>query len=610
MTEVLDRGYPADTQDASSYDVFISYSHAQDAPVAEALQRDLRRFGVPWYRHRLVPPGSRPSGQRRPLRVFRDVTNLSASPGLWPDIARALASSEWFVLVASPAAARSEWVRREVAWWLDNRPVKRMLIAWTDGGLTWKGDDFDWAQTDAAVPPELSGKFAEEPKWIDLRSLRPGVSAAAKLQLGDLVAEFAAPIRGLDKDTLVGEHIRQRRQTRFTAGAAVAALAALAVAASAFAVDASYQARQARAGQLAAEQQNRHALARQLIAQADLLSASDPQLALQLATAGYTILPGAETRAGVFNTLAGTPLEGTVRASAGFVGSVAYAPHGSLLAVAGPGSVQLFDVAVPSRPRLLTTLAQPDQNGLITAVAFSPDGRVLATLGFGIDLFDVSDPAHAVQIGSQLDTGPQEVPSAMAFSPNGHTMAIVAGDIELWDITDSTAPRQVSTYPNPEQNDYPPVAFSQDGSLLAVGGGSHNLLLLNVADPRRPVAAGPPLGGHTAAINAVAFLPRSHLIAAASADDTTIVWDITSPARPRRVATLGGHTDNVTALAYSGDGKVLAAGSLDSTVTLWDMTDPARPRQIGAPLPQPTGVSALAISPDGVNRRRLSRLLA
>jgi hypothetical protein len=106
------------------YDAFISYSHAQDRLIADALQREMQRFGVPWYRHRPLPPGSPAQvGSLRPLLVFRDITNLAATPGLWPDIERALGMSEWFILMASPAAARSPWVRKKSpGGWRTGRP--------------------------------------------------------------------------------------------------------------------------------------------------------------------------------------------------------------------------------------------------------------------------------------------------------------------------------------------------------------------------------------------------------------------------------------------------------------------------------------------------------
>jgi len=92
--------------------------------VARALQTGLEQFAKPWYR----------------LRVFRDITSLSANPGLWSSIERALASSAWLVLMASPEAARSPWVDREVAWWRANKSPQRLLVVLTEGEFAWEED--------------------------------------------------------------------------------------------------------------------------------------------------------------------------------------------------------------------------------------------------------------------------------------------------------------------------------------------------------------------------------------------------------------------------------------------------------------------------------------
>src|SRR5215204_6453085 len=107
-----------------SYDAFISYSHAKDKSVAAALQSVVQRLGKPWYR-------------RRALRVFRDDTSLSATPSLWPAIEQALAQSRYLILLASPEAAASPWVGKEVAYWLDHKGADTLLIAFTDGTLAW-----------------------------------------------------------------------------------------------------------------------------------------------------------------------------------------------------------------------------------------------------------------------------------------------------------------------------------------------------------------------------------------------------------------------------------------------------------------------------------------
>src|SRR5580658_1333571 len=106
------------------YDAFISYSHAKDKPIAAALQSAIQRLGKPWYR-------------RRALRLFRDDTSLSATPHLWPTIERALGQSRHFLLLASPEAAASQWVDREVAYWLEHKSIDTLLIGLTDGELLW-----------------------------------------------------------------------------------------------------------------------------------------------------------------------------------------------------------------------------------------------------------------------------------------------------------------------------------------------------------------------------------------------------------------------------------------------------------------------------------------
>jgi hypothetical protein len=132
--------------------------------------------------------------------------------------------------MASPAAAKSRWVTDEIEWWKANRSADRILIALTDGDIKWSGRDFDWDVTDA-IPRSLSGAFVEEPLWMDLRKLRASEPNAAmakeRPRLGTIVAEFAAPIHGREKDELVGEHLRQRKETRRLLAAVIASLSVL-----------------------------------------------------------------------------------------------------------------------------------------------------------------------------------------------------------------------------------------------------------------------------------------------------------------------------------------------------------------------------------------------
>ena len=91
-----------------TYDGFISYSHAADGLLAPRLQSALQRFAKPWWK-------------RRAVRIFRDESSLAANPQLWSSITEALDASNWFILLLSPDAAKSEWVNREIAYWRGGR---------------------------------------------------------------------------------------------------------------------------------------------------------------------------------------------------------------------------------------------------------------------------------------------------------------------------------------------------------------------------------------------------------------------------------------------------------------------------------------------------------
>ena len=80
--------------------------------------------------------GRRP-GRLHALRVFRDKTDLAASPDLWGKITDALDRSRYLIAVLSPEAAASEWVNKEVAYWLEHRGPQNLLLVVAHGQLDW-----------------------------------------------------------------------------------------------------------------------------------------------------------------------------------------------------------------------------------------------------------------------------------------------------------------------------------------------------------------------------------------------------------------------------------------------------------------------------------------
>lgn len=225
------------------YAAFLSYSHAADGKLCPALQAALHRFAKPWYRLRAI-------------RIFRDQTSLSANPGLWPAIEKALSESEYFILLASAQSAQSVWVGREISWWLQHRSADRMLIGLTEGELRWNSNagDFDWQRT-SALSPALQGQFKNEPLFVDLRWARSEEDLSLRnSRFRAAIVDLAATLHGRPKDELEGEDVRQYRRTRRLASTAITVLSLLLIAAGSAAIIAYRQSQVAKRQTQVAEQ--------------------------------------------------------------------------------------------------------------------------------------------------------------------------------------------------------------------------------------------------------------------------------------------------------------------------------------------------------------------
>ncbi len=199
----------------AAYDAFISYSHAKDKPIAAALQSVVQELGKPWYR-------------RRALRVFRDDTSLSATPSLWPSIEQALSQSRFLILLASPEATASQWVGKEVSYWLEHKGPDTLLIAVTSGDLAWDNAAGDFGRHDETpLPAALVGRFASEPKWVDVRAYRDGANPR-DMHFAELAADLAAAVHGMPKEDLLSEELRQQRRALTLAWSAAGSLLVLA----------------------------------------------------------------------------------------------------------------------------------------------------------------------------------------------------------------------------------------------------------------------------------------------------------------------------------------------------------------------------------------------
>ncbi len=194
-------------------------------------------------------------------------------------------------------------------------------------------------------------------------------------------------------------------------------------------------------------------------------------------------------------------------------------------------------------------------NDVVQAVAFSPDGRLLATGDSKARLWNPATGEHIRTL-----TGHTGWIRAVAFSPGGQLLATGGhdGTARLWNPATGVHIRTLTGHTGGVWA----VAFSPGGQLLATGGDDGAARLWNPATGEHIRT----LTGHTGLVWAVAFSPGGHLLATGGDDGAARLWN---PATGEHIRTLTGHTGGVWAVAFSPDGRLLATGSYDQTTRLW-----------------------------------------
>jgi WD40 repeat protein len=205
---------------------------------------------------------------------------------------------------------------------------------------------------------------------------------------------------------------------------------------------------------------------------------------------------------------------------------------------------------------------------VVTGVAFRPDGRaVAAAAGTAVRLWD--------EAGNLLRPplrGHRDFLSAVAFSPDGSLLASAdyGGGVRVWDARSGAAVGEFAAHAGRAAC----VAFSPDGKRLVSAGADGGVCAWDTQTWERERWPGP-----VVRTQAVAFSPDGRRLVAACADGALRFWDV---AAGRQFAARPGHDDTICGVAFSPDGRRIVSGSLDRTLALWD-ADPDGPGPAALP---------------------------
>ena len=276
----------------------------------------------------------------------------------------------------------------------------------------------------------------------------------------------------------------------------------------------------------------------------------------------------------LWDAATGSPV-GKVEGHTSWVGSVAFNRDGSTLVCSyNDGVIRMWDVLTGTLMRTLNPRTRGTNDlreaftGLsermlsahtfaVTSIAYSPDGRMIATGSF--DFIRLWDAATGEQTG-QLE-GHRKGIRDLAFSPDGRTLASGSIDatVRLWNLVTGVSERLLEGHRAAVNC----VAYSPDGRVLASGSADDTIRLWDALTGAPKLT----LSGHRDTVNSVAFTPDSRTIASGGSN-TVRLWDVLTGANTR---TLKGYTGTVTSVAFSPDGHTLAAGSYDGAAHLWEL---------------------------------------
>jgi WD40 repeat protein len=201
--------------------------------------------------------------------------------------------------------------------------------------------------------------------------------------------------------------------------------------------------------------------------------------------------------------------------------------------------------------------------GAVHTIAFSPDGRILASGGDDplVHLWNVSSGESLAEFDGHKDV------QTVAFSPDGKLLAVLdshgaGGIVKLWDVSTKTIHAKL-----PAQ-DVRAIAFHPHEPLLAVStvASAANVELWDICAMQTPVATLNGIVGTSDNIRHLSFSPDGEHLAARYDGTKLAVWSNSTKTLSLVVAASG-----VSPFAFSADSSTLALAEEFSTIRFYDV---------------------------------------
>jgi WD40 repeat protein len=242
---------------------------------------------------------------------------------------------------------------------------------------------------------------------------------------------------------------------------------------------------------------------------------------------------------------------------------MAFNRDGRLLASAGDGIVQFWNVAGQSEVKTLRTSSQ----SYVTAVAFADDNATVAT---GDERGDIRLSDGSTGREKAILRGHKSAVRCLAFSSDQRTLASggIDGTVRLWDVITAQELAILRRHTHAVWS----VVFAPDGQILASGGEDNTVRLWTVSTRKELVT----LRGHTGIVSSLAFSPDGKMLATGGYDRLVRLWEVAKgklQATVEHGSTVGGHASKLWCVGFAPDGGTLFTCGSDGTVRLWNIGD-------------------------------------